>query len=248
MISSFIINNSTDRDTAMSIGSNSYEGTISMCIYCGTDKYRKIYESHFGTIPVDQLGRSYDIHHIDGNRKNNSPNNLKAVSIQEHFDIHYSQKEYGAALRISARLAMTAEERSNIATEENRRRVKNGTHHFLDREKARERELRKVANGTHSLLGGDITRAANARRIAEGTHNFQDSDAARARVMRQINAGTHNFVTNNPGPAATKRSIENGTHNSFSKLTCPWCNKTGSLPNMKRWHFDNCKKKDNDSE
>lgn len=27
------------------------------------------------------------------------------------------------------------------------------------------------------------------------------------------------------------------------KVTCPHCNKTGDIGNMKRWHFDNCKDK-----
>lgn len=39
--------------------------------------YRKIYENHFGPIPKDKDGRSYEIHHIDGNRKNNEISNLK---------------------------------------------------------------------------------------------------------------------------------------------------------------------------
>jgi hypothetical protein len=43
------------------------EGAISMSIY------RKIYEQNFGPIPKDGDGRSYDVHHIDGNRNNNVP-------------------------------------------------------------------------------------------------------------------------------------------------------------------------------
>ena len=52
--------------------------------------YRKIYEDHYGQIPLDEEGRSYDIHHIDGNHNNNDISNLKAVTIQEHYDIHYA--------------------------------------------------------------------------------------------------------------------------------------------------------------
>ena len=52
-----------------------------MCIYCGTNKYRKIYENHYGTIPKDENGRSYEIHHIDVNHSNNDLHNLKLVSI-----------------------------------------------------------------------------------------------------------------------------------------------------------------------
>ena len=32
--------------------------------------HRKIYQEKFGPIPKDEKGRSYEIHHIDGNHKN----------------------------------------------------------------------------------------------------------------------------------------------------------------------------------
>lgn len=53
-----------------------------------TNIYRKIYESHYGPIPIDETGRTYEIHHIDGNSENNDISNLKCVSIQEHYNIH----------------------------------------------------------------------------------------------------------------------------------------------------------------
>ena len=53
--------------------------------------YRKLYEEYHGLIPVDEDGRTYEIHHLDGNRKNNEPNNLVALSIKEHYRIHYEQ-------------------------------------------------------------------------------------------------------------------------------------------------------------
>ena len=37
--------------------------------------YRKIWETHNGEIPKDTDGRSFEIHHIDGNRNNNSIEN-----------------------------------------------------------------------------------------------------------------------------------------------------------------------------
>ena len=69
-----------------------------MCIYCNTTNYRKIYENHYGPIPKEENGRSYEIHHLDGNHHNNDPKNLKAVRIQEHYDIHYSQGDWSACL------------------------------------------------------------------------------------------------------------------------------------------------------
>lgn len=57
--------------------------------------YRKIYEQTFGPIPVDSSGRTYEIHHIDGNHLNNDIENLKAMTIQEHYDIHNAQGDFG---------------------------------------------------------------------------------------------------------------------------------------------------------
>jgi hypothetical protein len=66
--------------------------------------YRKIWEDHYGPIPKDENGVTYDIHHIDGNRKNNCISNLKAVSLLEHWQIHIDQSDYAAANRISDRM------------------------------------------------------------------------------------------------------------------------------------------------
>ncbi len=78
--------------------------------------YRKVYIRYYGPIPVDEAGRSYEIHHIDGNHSNNHPSNLKAVSIQEHYDIHLSQGDYGACLLISNRLNIDPKEKSVVAS------------------------------------------------------------------------------------------------------------------------------------
>jgi len=51
-----------------------------------SSKYRKIYEEHHGKIP-----EGYHIHHKDGNRKNNSIENLICLSPEEHFNLHLEQ-------------------------------------------------------------------------------------------------------------------------------------------------------------
>lgn len=76
--------------------------------------YRKIWIGNFGEIPVDENNRSYEIHHIDGNHKNNNIDNLKCVSIQEHYDIHYNQKDYGACVCIAKRMNLPPDFLSSI--------------------------------------------------------------------------------------------------------------------------------------
>lgn len=92
--------------------------------------YRKIYITNYGTIPIDTDGRRYDIHHIDGNHENNDPTNLVAVSIQEHYDIHYSQGDWAACQNILLRMNVSPEEMSKKCRFLLLERVKNGTHHF----------------------------------------------------------------------------------------------------------------------
>jgi hypothetical protein len=36
-------------------------------------------------------------------------------------------------------------------------------------------------------------------------------------------------------------AVKTGTHNSKILLECPHCNKSCSIPNAKRWHFNKCK-------
>jgi len=76
-----------------------------------TNRHRKIYVENFGPIP-----EGHEIHHIDGNHFNNDPSNLIAVSMQEHYDIHYAQGDYAAAYRIAQRIGVSAEEKSRLAS------------------------------------------------------------------------------------------------------------------------------------
>jgi hypothetical protein len=77
-------------------------------------KHRKIWEEYYGSIPKDHEGRTYEIHHIDGNRNNNDITNLKCVSIREHFNIHQMQEEFGACAMIMKRMDIPTEKISNI--------------------------------------------------------------------------------------------------------------------------------------
>jgi methionyl-tRNA synthetase len=73
--------------------------------------YRKIWEQAYGPIPKDGDGRTYDIHHIDGNRKNNSIDNLICLTIEDHYKIHLkqfeenkSEKEFRSLLFLAKRI------------------------------------------------------------------------------------------------------------------------------------------------
>jgi hypothetical protein len=154
-----------------------------MCIYCDTDKYRKIYEHHHGSIPKDENDRTYEIHHIDNNHSNNDPSNLKCVTIQEHYDIHYSQKDWGACLKISKRMKLSSDEIGKLSRLTQLKRINNGTHPFLKNEVQQKRiesvkksHKKRVNDNTHQFIGGSIQREDIRKRKENGTYHMYGSN------------------------------------------------------------------------
>lgn len=86
-----------------------------MSIYKSRVDYRKIYRDHYGPIPRDKDGRSYEIHHIDGDSSNNDITNLKCVTIKEHYEIHKSQGDHAACLIMADRMQISVEEKTYLA-------------------------------------------------------------------------------------------------------------------------------------
>lgn len=123
-----------------------------MNIYKKTN-HRQIYQRHKGPIPKDTEGRSYEIHHADGNPLNNDITNLFAVSINDHFDIHYSQSDWIACFRIAKRMQISAIEKSELARKSALVMVKNGTHNFLG---DRNPTCARAAAGTHHMIDHTI--------------------------------------------------------------------------------------------
>jgi hypothetical protein len=234
-----------------------------MTTYTASNTHRKIYEQHFGPIPKDQDGRTYDVHHIDGNHFNNDPANLKAVSIEEHYQIHFSQGDWAACQAMAIRMSTPPHTISELA---------------------RRATLAKVEAGTHPWLGGEVSRRVNQERIEAGTHNFitmtKEERSAKAKqqvidgrhpfvgdrnpTYKRLADGTHHFLGGEVGGKASRERVKNGTHNMLGgdiqrraamKLlaegnhpsqhltTCIYCRKTGAHCSLKPYHFDKCKKR-----
>ena len=95
-----------------------------------TRLYRKVYIQHYGPIPKEENGRSYEIHHIDGDHSNDDPKNLIAVTLQEHYNLHLSQNDYGACNLLAKKLKMSPAEISEIAKLAVQQQIINGNHNW----------------------------------------------------------------------------------------------------------------------
>ena len=229
--------------------------------------YRRIYEKQFGPIPKDQDGRTYEIHHIDGNHENNDISNLSCIPLLDHYNIHLEQGDFGACFKMAERMKISAEEKSTLATLFNLKRVADGTHPWLNGEAVSIRHKQQVKDGTHHFLGPAINRkrvddgthhfigsAVNDKRIADGTHPWIGPEHNRKMIAdgkhplvgpennrRRLADGTHNFLNGDISRATHVKRLAAGTHHLTTQYTCPHCGKDGKGPSMKRYHFDNCK-------
>lgn len=101
--------------------------------------YRKIWENYNN----QKIPENYDIHHIDGNHNNNDPQNLICVSLQEHLDIHYKQKDWGAVQAILLRMTYDKEAISESASKAQIDRFEKGKHNFQIMTAERRSEISK---------------------------------------------------------------------------------------------------------
>ena len=199
-----------------------------MSIY-SNQNYRKIYEEYYGPIPSEPNGRTYEIHHIDGNHSNNNPLNLVAVTLQEHYDIHYSQGDYSACgLMVAQRFNRSPEE----ITEESRwlanKLVEEGRHPFLGGAVQSKANADRILNNTHNFLGS----SGNLTRISNGTHPSQIKVCC---LECKTVSSVSNFKKHHGDMCGIKK-----THKTNKLITCPHCSKEGRR-NMQRYHFTNCK-------
>ena len=188
--------------------------------------HRKIWEDANGPIPLDEFGRSYHIHHIDGDPTNNELSNLLCLSPNDHFELHRSQCDYGAVfLLMSNHLSLSAEERSDIISKANSNRWKN----YSDVE--RKSIINKNRNSNKSTWSSEKLRRETGIKISE-------SHAARTKEQKE----QESLLRSSSIKSAWKSSSFDAQREHMStKVVCPHCGKEGQKAAMSRYHFDRCK-------
>jgi len=144
--------------------------------------YRKIWElANNKNIPD-----GCEIHHIDGDKSNNDPSNLKCVTVEEHLQIHLEQEDWGA---VQAILARTKSDKNLIklaASRAQKERYNNGTHNWLihkDKQKVKVKEMfnKRISETGNAFLGIE-DRVENSRKggqaAAEKKAGFLDTNAS----------------------------------------------------------------------
>lgn len=151
------------------------------------ENYRKIWEKHHGSIPLDELGRKFDIHHIDKNRNNNSIDNLQALSIQQHYDVHYKQQDWNACTLIRKRLTLTQQEIDEV--NKNRADSKRGILHKQEtKKKIRDALVGRVRGPMSDEWKAKIASSNKGKKRDNGRTGKKHSDETRKK-MREAHTG-----------------------------------------------------------
>jgi hypothetical protein len=157
--------------------------------------YRNIYKEHYGPIPKEENGRSYEIHHIDGNSRNNDPKNLVAVTLQEHYDIHYEQQDYIACLLIAGKLSKSPDELFELKSKSEQKKVSEGRHNLLKRPDGTSVSSDFVKTGNHPLARRHDGSSMTMDRVLNGTNPFTQLGANHPKYLKQL----HIFKNKNTG-------------------------------------------------
>lgn len=223
--------------------------------------YRKIWEEANGPIPYDSDNRRMEIHHIDGDRTNNSLSNLTLLTITDHYAIHYAQGNWGACQSIINRMQVTPAQKSKICSELANQRIADRTHHFLDPEfikKDSERKSRTLRGENNPMYGKKMSKestdkqsVAHKKLVALGTHHLlsqEHKDRMRTKALQALDEGTHIFQqqkTREKISATHTKLLKENTHpfNSINRIDpnkikakCEICGKETTLPALKRFH------------
>lgn len=177
--------------------------------------YRKIWEEYNN----QKIPKGYHIHHIDGNRENNDPENLQCVSPEEHFMIHYLQ---GDSVALYGKFIQGAAEAGSKGGKKGKGGTKNRPEHAKRRSTeviakwSRENKGRKDSEETRKkkslATSGEKNGMYNKKHTSEAKQKMSEAAMGNTRcVGRILSAETKNRISD-----SRAKFIANGGKSGFS--------------------------------
>ena len=148
--------------------------------------YRKIWEKYYQACLLPGI----HIHHIDGNHSNNDIKNLKPVTVQEHFNIHYQQGDYFECYLLSTQhLDLSYEERQELSRKNAKKQTDNNVHPFQNKNLQLKNSLKQndlMLKGQHPFQAAHIKEALILKRqemLKNHTHTFTNPEIRKKQLL-----------------------------------------------------------------
>lgn len=199
---------------------------------CKTRAHIATWENFMGVHVPD----SCVIHHIDQNPLNNNILNLVCMEKREHNRWHASHRSKDTKLK------MSKAQKKRILSEEHRQKIgfaNKGKKHT----EASKIKMSKAQKGKHV----SIETRNKIRETLKGTKlSIETKNKISKKLKGRIFSEEHN---NKISQKLKGRTFSEEHRKNIGKamqkiVICPYCKKQGSINNMHRYHFENCKYKD----
>jgi len=215
-------------------------------------KYLNHYIKLIEKASVSALGGYSEIHHVIPRSMGGGDEliNLVKLSAREHYMAHlllwkaYRTRETCYAFHLMVhgdpykKRYKIKSSKIYAALIEDARKLNSGKLHpmFGKKHTAETKEKMRLAKiGTTQTKEHKQKRLESSKKHPNfGKHMLGKKHTAETREKMSL---ASKGITKNPEHIKNMQVHANNT----TKITCPHCDKTGQLPNMKRWHFDNCK-------
>jgi hypothetical protein len=219
--------------------------------------YVKIYNQLIERAKQDSrkkgCGIYYERHHIVPRclGGNESKDNLVLLTAKEHYVAHKllhriypSNKKLFHAYRMMAVMKNSKDsERYYVVSSREYEYLKNNMKNYYDHDSRIKAVETRTRNG--KLWHSDETK--EKIREKRKLQVIKHSDETRKKISESLKKVDYSSRVGRITSDATKKKMSE-THKgkTFYKIECPHCKYIGGVNNMYKWHFDNCKKK-NDS-
>lgn len=188
--------------------------------YCGKKHGNKVREHTVImclNMGVTEIPKGYAVHHIDGDKLNNTSLNLMLITHSRHSHIH--QRSKTLSTHTKEKLSSKAKERwsDSIRAEQYRKALRSDSR----------REKIAAANRSRWACTKYKNRVSHSIKIARSTAE------SRAKSSKAIKERWSDPVK--------KAEMSLAMQGKRKVVECPHCGRQGGGGNMSRYHFDQCK-------
>ena len=149
-------------------------------------------------------------------------------SIETKHKISESLK--GHPVSASTRAVWSSQRTGRVVSKETKEKISKGN------------KGKKLSDAHKESLKGPLT-TAHKKNIRIARLGKKDSEETKQRKSSSLKGRKITWDLKATTPEANQRRSQSLTGKQKPVIICPHCGKSGGAPQMKQWHFDNCKEK-----